>query len=427
MADAQTSGAAAAAAGQSKESDAESRAGPLEVVRQDDRVRAAVRLFWDLMVVVSARFGGNGVDVNREGYRNFHLRVSKSLESTFDMETAETVANTDWAEDIAVFSGDSTDLIWLEEVKKKFREVTQETVARQGWQALFARYDVDGSGDIDFDEFSSAARTDLEMSVDTISDDDLRQLFVQADDDGSGELDSEEFCSWILAAASPDMSPHMRQVKGQFREAATPVVTKIGWAAVFAQYDTDGSGLLDKDEFISAVRKDCDISSRVVSDTALEGLFSAVDADGSGEIDCDEFGSLLTSDALAQDMTFDVFYESMFQLADLWTADPPVASNYEAFLLSIFGNITTGTGSGLDLRQLETMYDENGVLRYELALSEAVEIVEVEEIESYADAETGEVVIEGVEINVEAWGGEAEAEAVFCIASMRKTWRLHRR
>eukprot|EP01046_Picozoa_sp_COSAG06_P073416 COSAG06_NODE_21942_length_740_cov_0.613105_1_plen_133_part_01 len=109
-------------------------------------------------------------------------------------------------------------------------------------------------------------------------DDDLRQLFVQADDDGSGELDSEEFCSWILAAASPDMSPHMRQVKGQFREAATPVVTKIGWAAVFAQYDTDGSGSLDKDEFISAVRKDCDISSRVVSDTALEGLFSAVDA-----------------------------------------------------------------------------------------------------------------------------------------------------
>ena len=86
----------------------------------------------------SVRFGGNGCDVNREGYRNFHLRVSKSLEARFDMATAEAVANKDWAEDITAFSGDSTDLVWLEEVKKKFREVTQETVNKQGWAALFA-------------------------------------------------------------------------------------------------------------------------------------------------------------------------------------------------------------------------------------------------------------------------------------------------
>ena len=87
------------------------------------------------------------------------------------------------------------------------------------------------------------------------------------------------------------MTPHMREVKEVFRKASAPVVTKVGWAAVFATYDTDGSGALDKEEFIGkspsrsfvihrpvlrdclffvstgAVRKDCDISERVVSGT----------------------------------------------------------------------------------------------------------------------------------------------------------------
>ena len=45
--------------------------------------------------------------------------------------------------------------------------------------------------------------------------------------------------------------------------------------------------------------------------------------DASGEIDCAEFEQLLASDALAQDMTFEVFFAAMFQLVDLWTTDPP--------------------------------------------------------------------------------------------------------
>ena len=39
-----------------------------EEVKAHDETRAAVRLYWDLMVMESARYGGNGVDVNREGY-----------------------------------------------------------------------------------------------------------------------------------------------------------------------------------------------------------------------------------------------------------------------------------------------------------------------------------------------------------------------
>ena len=52
-------------------------------------------------------------------------------------------------------------------------------------------------------------------------------------------------------------------------------------------------------------------------------IIFAADDDASGEIDCAEFEQLLASDALAQDMTFEVFFAAMFQLVDLWTTDPP--------------------------------------------------------------------------------------------------------
>jgi len=34
-------------------------------------------------------------------------------------------------------------------------------------------------------------------------------------------------------------------------------------------------------------------------------------------------------------MTFEVFYEAMFQLVDLWTSDPPKVENYENFLQKV--------------------------------------------------------------------------------------------
>lgn len=39
-----------------------------EEVKVHPEIVSAVRLYWDLMVMESKRFGGNGVDVNREGY-----------------------------------------------------------------------------------------------------------------------------------------------------------------------------------------------------------------------------------------------------------------------------------------------------------------------------------------------------------------------
>jgi hypothetical protein len=52
--------------------------------------------------------GGRGSSyVSREAYSALHIRISKALDTSFDVSEAENVANSDWAEDITAFSGDS--------------------------------------------------------------------------------------------------------------------------------------------------------------------------------------------------------------------------------------------------------------------------------------------------------------------------------
>jgi CRP-like cAMP-binding protein len=70
-------------------------------------VAAAVRKFWDLMVLESSRLAGpHGSDqVTREGYIQMHIRTSKALSASFDIDTAQDMANNDWAEDITAHTG----------------------------------------------------------------------------------------------------------------------------------------------------------------------------------------------------------------------------------------------------------------------------------------------------------------------------------
>ena len=58
-----------------------------------------------------------------------------------------------------------------------------------------------------------------------------------------------------------------------------------GWTGLFEKYDEDGSGSMEMDEFMAAVRGDCNINSAVVNDDELAKLFAAVDTDSSGDID----------------------------------------------------------------------------------------------------------------------------------------------
>lgn len=80
----------------------------------------------------------------------------------------------------------------------------------------------------------------------------------------------------------------------------------------------------------------------------LRELFNAVDANSSAAIDVEEFIEFCCSDPLASDMTFDIFAESMFQLAQLWVSKAD-EHMYATFLWAIFGAITSPNGNLKDI------------------------------------------------------------------------------
>jgi Ca2+-binding EF-hand superfamily protein len=67
-------------------------------------------------------------------------------------------------------------------------------------------------------------------------------------------------------------------------------------AAMFAQFDKDGSGALDIDELKGVVRRNLHISQKEVSDFELETLFAFLDADNGGTIEMEEITKFLAHD-----------------------------------------------------------------------------------------------------------------------------------
>ena len=65
------------------------------------------------------------------------------------------------------------------------------------------------------------------------------------------------------------------------------------WKEVFRQYDDDGSGELDIEEFTDAMRRDAEIPKHKVPDEGLVSLFNAIDTDSGGTIDSEEFSEFL--------------------------------------------------------------------------------------------------------------------------------------
>ena len=146
--------------------------------------------------------------------------------------------------------------------KKDWRKATPEEV--------FARFDEDNSGAIDFEEFKTMLP---ELNV-NLSEAKALKYFRQCDTDGSGEIGLEE-----LRVALFMTEPNSGNSVG-FKPSSI-----LSPKDAFEMYDEDGSGTLDEDEFSLAL----EYLEMPVDDAKLEYLFHKADADGSGSVEYHEF------------------------------------------------------------------------------------------------------------------------------------------
>ncbi|KAE9336693.1 hypothetical protein PR003_g12372, partial [Phytophthora rubi] len=139
----------------------------------------------------------------------------------------------------------------------------QNPVSRENNVALaaFKKYDRDGSGELEYDEFrrlmhESGVKDDKEIDA----------LIEEIDEDGSGSISFNEFSRVYerRIKRSPNTSDEI--------------------AAMFSKYDRDGSGDLDYDEFRRLMSQ-----LGVKDKSAVDALIDEIDEDGSGSISFDEF------------------------------------------------------------------------------------------------------------------------------------------
>lgn len=72
------------------------------------------------------------------------------------------------------------------------------------WQKLFRYYDTDNSGAIGMIEFKRLLRGDAKISVSQLPDNSVRALYNSIDLDGSGEIDAQEFIAWVNYSSDDD-------------------------------------------------------------------------------------------------------------------------------------------------------------------------------------------------------------------------------
>eukprot|EP00092_Neocalanus_flemingeri_P000651 GFUD01000693.1.p1 GENE.GFUD01000693.1~~GFUD01000693.1.p1 ORF type:complete len:3364 (-),score=1087.83 GFUD01000693.1:1093-10800(-) len=161
------------------------------------------------------------------------------------------------------------------DVVAKFRSI-RKTV--KDVQDAFKQFDKNGDGAIDKAELTSA----LSSTGGNFTKQEIDTIFLAADIDGDGEIDYEEF----IALMCPSASDIVEKFRGKYKN-----VNDV--RAAFKRFDKNGDGALEKDELAAALKS----SGESYTDIEVNAIFSLGDIDGDGEITLEEFIALMSPSA----------------------------------------------------------------------------------------------------------------------------------
>lgn len=172
--------------------------------------------------------------------------------------------------------------------------------------------DSDGSGEIDFVEFSTwwsklSSTQTLKAQGQDPQEEYYKEMFDKADTGGVGSLDREEVRGLMNELGRPmadhelDTAMQLMDEDGggtvdfdEFRKWFSWLVDgDMTIRKIFDLVDADGSGMLDHEEVHVALKRLCGekADGKELTDEEVVGAIALMDMDGSGEIDFEEFST----------------------------------------------------------------------------------------------------------------------------------------
>lgn len=247
--------------------------------------------------------------------------------------------------------------------------------------AAFRAFDRDRSGVLDTDEFER-----LMLAFGLSDRDHIAALCKRLDADRSGSIDYDEFATVFYearlndssaatspsrrvsakASSPPRASPDAKRARvARQRELELKWLTRVlschaSIEAAFSEYDADGNGALDHDEFTRIMKR-----YGIVRSDDIAALIKRLDFDGSGTIDLDEFTTVfnpLRLDTRSGNSHGPNHLPSMFAPSDDDAIDPDELES----ILEIERELAARMlATARDLRSAFRKYDLNGNGRLE--------------------------------------------------------------
>ena len=222
------------------------------------------------------------------------------------------------------------------DVVAKFRSV-RKTV--KDVQIAFKQFDRNGDGSIDRSELTNA----LMASGGSFTKQEIDVIFTAADVDGNGEIDYEEF----IALMCPSASDIVEKFRGKYKNLNDV-------KAAFKMFDRNGDGALSKDELASAMKS----SGESYSDIEVNAIFSLGDVDGDGEITLEEFIALMKPSAA---QVVQKLSKNFKNLTDVKEAFKKIDSNHDGLLSK--DEMLGSAGNNFDSEEVDAIFqlgDVNG-------------------------------------------------------------------
>lgn len=164
------------------------------------------------------------------------------------------------------------------------------------WKDLFNMYDRDGSGSLSFEDLKSLVRQSLHLSTKTCPDMELRLLFERIDTDGSKMIEFDEFYEFLRNrdgdTAVKQSAKAFSNVQRALRLALKRrrLRTEEQLRELFEEnIDLNSEGCCSPYILITFMRDELKLTKHEATDRDLKQCFRQLDKNGNGSMEVDEF------------------------------------------------------------------------------------------------------------------------------------------